>query len=1666
MTPAELQQVQALYDRGLYLQAHARALTIAPLEQWRGCAARILAGRLASRLGGQRLGAAQLLAALREPDADGQAVHYAAAARFRRKGPWAAWRMLARLPRALDGDPVARADRLALEAHVVAMLRDFELAHRLLGQAEALAPEHAWIQIERACVLEQQDRYEDALEVAQPLLQHDTFCGAAVAAASHLLQLLGREGEAGRLLQEALVHVESAELAAMLALIQEERGEHAAALETLARFEELAPLLDRTGRQWLAMRRADLLVRLGRHDDAAPHAEASGSAFHRALVAGARAGEGAGERLVLPVPFVRQHHRTCGPATLTALAIFHGRPTEHLQVADDICYGGTTDVNERRWALRNGFAVREFTLNAADAKTLLARGLPFAVATREATSGHLQAVIGIDERRGTFVVRDPYVRHTGEWLVDQFLEHFRACGPRAMVLAPEEEALRGVSLQDGALYDLCFQVQDALARHDHAAARTACLELAARDPEHRLTIEARCALSAYERDPVGMLSCVMRLLERYPDDSLLTMRKLGCLWELEHRDARLQLLHGLARRPFAHPAFLLQLAWTLHADAGAADEVLRLCERALRRSPTDAQGHRLRGHQLLQRGRDDEALQALRFASCLDDTDEALAHDYFEACRSRGRTPEGLQMLRERAARHGRKAGGPAQTLFRALATLHRQEEAFAVLAQALALRPDDGSLLLFAAEANASHGRLAAAAELLAAAEGRANERVRLGAAARLAARTGDLGRARECWQKALAREPLDEEARGELVRLLRAADGVEAAVGHLRAAVEEFPFHRPTRRMLAVELARVDPAASAQVLTELAAGDPLDAWVQRELALRHVDQGRFDEALAAADEAVRLQPHHAAGHGIRGFVLGRLDRRAEAEASFGRALELDVDYAPAMWPFVFGAATLPEQQAALARVGSLLESRPGNGHGLQVYAQCARRLLAPDDVLANLRGLLQRHPESWAAHTALVQQLGAMQRGDEALAAARAATGHFPLLPRPWLDLAAVHRILGNGTDEEAALERARELLPWSTEACHRLADLWCGRGEPGRAAALLRDVLGRVPDDNELRLHLCDVLLQLGDFEDAKAQASLATGLDATAEAAWRMLRTVAQRSGDAQLVGRTGRAIAERRAVAEVWLHFAGALEDPQERLQALERCLELDRGCDPAHDLRAELLALLGRADEAATLLDALAAERPLPFNLRGRRAWLLARMGRRDEAVAAMREVVAANPTYAWGLAHLVDWLSESGQHQQALAAARDLAAAAPDDPVAHACLGDALLLAARRPEGKRELALALSLAPGYEFAARRLIECHLQDGEFDEADRVVDGWLAQGPDAIGSVWRITVAGNRARAGGARPREAALAAWSDLCRDPAATGQDLAAAVQATPAAGGFLREVRALLAREVAGGRAGPPVAGAWLRAILQAGDRAAVLPALRRLAERPSCWHAAAQAVLDELGNGGGTRRRRRRRLLRSLLRSFPAELRGDDGTWGTVLFAMMPLCWRAVPDYAHDWERRPAAPPWALANLATALRCARRWDEALAVTRAALERPPDHSASRHRLWSAAEALVRGDAAVAAEHATGIDRAQITADEGLLADLVDGWCRLLLDRSQTAFAALQRALRAVAGAVSDRSAALPLRRSWPRLVRAVARDCGVGGGAPWWCWLRLRNLRRLPGR
>jgi tetratricopeptide (TPR) repeat protein len=1319
LTAEQFQPVLELYERGLCLQAYRRSEALGPLKDWRGPDARVLAGRLAGNLAAPRLAAWHFYHAFRADPTHPEVCWYHVRELLERRGPLRAWQVLQRCGDFPNVAAATRAPWLALHTLVLGRLRDFEAAQRWLRRAEEVAPESAWVRLERCSLLLSEDRPEAALAAAQEALQLRPWYRPAVQMTAHLLVQFQRDAEAMDLLREADQRIENGAIAFQLAALQTELRQYADARRSYERFAELSPLMEKFFRDWLSARRSDSAYFCGDREQALEHARQTPGPFYEEIARRLAEPAADAKRVVLPVGFVRQHHLTCAPATLAALCRFWSMPGEHLEVAAAICYDGTPSPSERHWAETNGWVVREFTLTWDSAVALLDRGVPFTLTTVEPTSSHLQAVIGYDGHRGTLLLRDPGERHQSEAMTGPLLQRYRANGPRGMALVPKERAelFDGLDLPDAALHDLNHRLQRALQRHDRPAAVAALGELEAQAPDHPLALQARRTLAAYDCDSAAVLAAIDRLLALFPDDLALQMMKVTCLRELGRRDERVALLQQLSDRPATDPVCWQQLAQELSGDAREYPVARRLLRRALRCNPTSAGNYYLMANLLWDHRRRAEALEVYRFAACLEDKDEQLAQAYFSAARWLQQTEELLRLLRERVRRLGASSSRPVRTLCWALDQLERSPEAFVVLEEALRLRPDDGDLLLYAAQLRNRHGDRDRATQVLTAARGRAQESVWARAAADFASAAGDSAAALALWRQVLAVEPLALDAHRAAAQLLAETEGRPAALEHLRQCCARLPHHFGLHRLFIEWLREEGAAALEPVVRQALTIHPADAWARRELALTLADQGRFDEAFAELAIADDLEPSSPSNGSVRGRVCQLAGRMAECREANRAALRLSVDFDIAINELVQLCDTLAERQEALAFIEEQLLTQVHFGDGVLAYREQGGYNLPPEELLVSLRHLQAARPDLWQTWAALVRQLVAMPDLDQAHDVATEAVERFPLVPALWADLARVGELRGDRAAAIDALRRALEINPNWYHAVRQLADLYEGDGRTAEARRLLEQAAARAPLVAANHGVLARLLWQQGEHDAALERVRQAVRLEPGYEWAWERLSEWARHLDRPDEAVAAARDLAERRPFeARSWLMLARMLtrQAGDEYLAALRQAVAVHPRCYEALDLQADYLARAGRFDEALAALQAPADEQPL--FLRGRAAWVTAESGELAAAVERMDAVLREDPNYLWGWRNVAEWRQRLGDWAGYRAAAEEMLRLAPGDAQALAFRGDARLHDGDRAGGREDLQAAVEQSPDYGFAGMTLFDAQLADDEFDAA--------------------------------------------------------------------------------------------------------------------------------------------------------------------------------------------------------------------------------------------------------------------------------------------------------------------------------------------------------------
>ncbi len=862
------ERIYKLREQGNAMAAWELAKSVGPLKHWNGTRARILASWIASAVGAPKLSQTIHSLAWRADRKDSEACACRAHGMLHRYGPLAAWNFLERAQNAVAHSPEADVYLFSMRALVASYFRDFEMANTWMERANSLNADKAWVILTRAYLLEHEDRYDEALATARKCRELSPNYRNGFHGVAHCLRLLNRNEEAEAELIQGVNQVNHASLVSDLAQVQIDLRNYDAASTTLDCFVSMSPLMEKSVDDWVRALR--LLIACKRRDlePARWLAKSFDDDYHKQLSARLDSSTTEFRQRHLKVHFVRQHHLTCAPATLSALSSFWSKKCEHAELAETICYDGTPSHSERKWAADNGWVAREFTVTWDAAVAMLDRGVPFTLTTTEATSGHLQAVVGYDELRGSFIIRDPFRYTESEFLVEQLLKRYRSTGPRGMAIVPKEreELLDGLNLPDAGVYDVFNNFLGALQTHDRKSAETALKDLETQAGGHRLTLSAQRALASYDANTPALLRAVDRLLEMFPDDAGLLLTKINCLRELGRRAERLDLLDQITSKPVCEPVFFAVHSTELRADAREMESAAFFCRRALRRQPMDASHLASWADMLWDQRRFGDALEHYRLAACLEDKKENFSRSFFIASRHRRQTERALAVLNRRFDRFGEKSFLPAVTLAESFDQLERTPEALAVLDRAVALRPDDGDLILFVAEFNARHARSEESARWLEKANGVSRRANWLRTAARLAELRNDRVTALAHWRELETSEPTSVEVHRQIALLRAESEGRPAAMEHLEKICTAFP-HNFAIGQLRVEWLRSEGAkeweraARAQLVI-----NPADAWSQRELALALGQQSRWQEAFAAADEAVLLEPTITTSFSVRG--------------------------------------------------------------------------------------------------------------------------------------------------------------------------------------------------------------------------------------------------------------------------------------------------------------------------------------------------------------------------------------------------------------------------------------------------------------------------------------------------------------------------------------------------------------------------------------------------------------------------------------------------------------------------------------------------------------------------------------------------------------------------------------------------------------------------------
>jgi tetratricopeptide (TPR) repeat protein len=1569
-----ISQAATLLDRARLLAQTGRYLDLQPLlpalQSDGSVEAMTLAARAMGHLGARRDSCAQALKLWRAHRSHGEAMTEMLRTVAHRRNAYRAWKLMHTLRFPATASDAMAADWYSLCAHILGSVRDFEQAESFFAKALERAPQDPWIQVEWAYVCEQRDRYDDAVAHAEKSLQLLPGYRAGVQALSHFYSLVGREDEALAMLVRASEEMQSTSICTQLLDLQIEHNAYEQAQNTLAMAERFSPLAEKSLTAWFAARRADIALALGRHDDARASALEVGGTYYERLAARLAAGATPARRVELPVGFVRQHHQTCAPATLATLSRYWGREdAEHLEIAEQICYDGTPNHSERRWAEEQGFAALEFTVDWDTATALLDAGVPFTLTTVYTASAHLQAVIGYDALRRTLLIRDPSKRTFNEFEADALFEAHRSTGPRGMLLLPRErvDRIAGIALPDAALWDGYHQVMHALSRHQRHDAEKALQQMQAQQAAHRLTLQAQRAMMAYDGDRQGEFTLTEELLLQFPDDMNLKLAKAYLLCIVGSRAQQETWWQQFATAPHADPVAVARYADFLAEDGREHATAQRLYARALTLNPVHAASWSGLASLTWQHGERKMAQQLFHVAACLGETQEHFAEGYFRACRFLGETDDGIAFLQQRVDVLGTRSAAPVITLFDQLDGVDRTTEAFALLSEALQRRPDDADLLLFAAESQMRYGRHAEALALLGRAEPSANRVRWLRHKARWLRENGEPVQALALAREACALEPLDVGLHSLVASLLSQCEGRALALAHLRHAAQAHPHHQELQRVFVGWLGIDEHDEAIQVLSHMLAVNPKHAWAQRELAYKLTQQQRFDEAWACAETALTLAPHQTTTHSTLADVCLRQGRLEEAREHLRRAIVLSVDNDYAIQALVNLETSLDGRRSALAFVQGELLRQVTLGDGLLTFQETAQHVLEPAELRTMLEDMLSARGDLWQAWTALSVQMireGAFREANELL---DRAIDRFPLLPRFHLEKARAQALLDDREAARASLDLALQISPAWQRAVRLYVDTVMDEGHGfERALSVLDKALHRLPEDAELHALRGWVHRRMANNGAALAELREALQLDPSMRWAWSLFDEISREGGDPQAARQLSEHLTEKHpGNVSAWLRRADHAADTEQALAAADRALALEPRNEAAFAARLHILYQAARHDQLQAMLEGAPWPEGLPAGIAIYKARLARAQGRHDDATDMVRALLERDGNNHALWQELADWSDEKDMHDSYVNAAENMVRLAPNHAVSHGYLGHAHQKAQRLDDAVRHFTRAVALDPAYAFAGVRLADLQLDARQWEAARATLHTLRLHHPTPSVALRELRLAA------GQEDEASAALKLAEVVRMRTVVDALAEEALKHIEAAGWEAMALR-VIQQTIAKGPCARPAVGYWI-------DRqgkgwrlpGAFYRDIRRgLAQDPS--HSLKSDFLALLG------RMKEGQLMRRFVAEYKNVLRADLECWGMVGYVYLSLDQPLkVVHWMSDWRSRPDAPAWALDNLALAYRRVGRDNEAREVTDQSLKEDPSNPDAR--TWVAMDATLAGQFDDAASLLSGIDTSSV---------------------------------------------------------------------------------------
>ncbi|MCR4317735.1 MAG: tetratricopeptide repeat protein [Planctomycetes bacterium] len=1656
LSKQDFSRIHTLFENGRYLTAYREFSKILDLRNTDSAEDMVLAGRLANNLCNFRLGDALHLSALRRHPESDKARYYGSFVRTSSTDPIRAWEFLKRWKPADDANVNLRSDWMMLEARTLSRLRDFENATKIGEAALGLTPGRPWTLCARSFIYELQDFYSEAAELVDEALRISPTYRPAVQAKAHLLRLMNRDEEALHFLESAAQRLESPLVLLELHTVQSDLGDPRGAFETFERAIEFIPDVSKEMKSWIVERKSILAYECEDVETSIEFGKQVDTPFmKRTIERMEKNRDGVSKKL--GVKFVRQHHRTCGSATLTAVSNYFGREVEHLSVVEQINFDGTTAYFERKWAEEMGFTVREFNVDFDSSMKLIDADIPFTLATTGTTFGHLQAVIGYDSRCGWLLVQDPYQRSIMKYDAEGIIESFRSTGPRGMALIPpgKEFVAKSIQLPGASAYDMLYEFQKALHNHERDRAEKILEKMENEAKDERILCVARISLAGYDVNDSAILKHVERILELFPDDFFYQSSRLRCLYNLSREEVRAGLLKQLAQKEKTDSLFFQYYGQYLIGIPDKTDLGAYYIRKAFRYNP--GVGDALYDLAVLRfRAKDyDRALELYRFSACMEQMSEFYSMAYFQVANYLGKEEEVIGFLRRRVEQHGRKYSGPAMTLANALESLERTDEAFKALSEQLERTPEDEGILLYAADVYIRYGDSAKANEFIERARPFAKRTSWLKKKAVIAAYKPDLEESLRLWKEVLRIEPLSMDAHREVAQLSAETLGREKAIEHLREATKRFPYHLELNSLYISWLRTLDDLSFAvEPLVKMITYHPTNAWAQTTLAEILLSLRELRGAYKAALEGVRLARHSAQCWSALARVSAEFRGAEEAAKYYRKAIKISPDETFAIGEYLYLLTSTEDKRKALAFVYKQLMKGTSGGPGIEAYFNCAYGVLSEDEIVKNVRRLYKLYPNLAIAHSTYIELYIELNDLGRALKLALRAIERFPLDQVFYLQKADILGLRGETKGQIETLRYSMTIVSEWGSAPVKLAAALMNEGDFEEACKVLKEAIAKRPLASQNYFLLASVLERTGDVLGSIETFEHALNLSPRAENQWLEYFDLCRGAKLEKRAIEFTRDCAKRRkgdAHCQMMLSSVlGGAGERDEALKAVDSAIELDPMNFRCYDQKAVLLTQKGEFEKALAVCQPESFGDRIPVQLEGRRGRILFDMGKTEEAISLLENVAEENPGYLFAFDTLYECYKRVDNREKLLSAADRIVRLSPHNFVSYGIRGQANSICEKRDEAVQDLTSALKLNPSYYFAANLLASIYEKEQKFEEAYQIISEHARHNnsPQVLSIlIFECAKLGKEQKL---------LKHLRELCRMQTDDEYLIAGTLRDVSPKGRIREKIGEIVEEELALN----PDSVAIARALIQLWTTDKPAKKIRSLIKKnESREEIFGVLVCEYLHHIGKVRASAEAKYI---FAKYKDRLRKDDKLWGHMGWGLTALTnSKPVVSWLSDFAERKDLKVWMLTNMLVGLRDLGERERSDEIIDFALTFPRDGSTKLFHLWRSIDLFLDDDASAAEESYKNID-SRIDNDDQQILDaallLLDTLRELRTEGGPDATRKAEATLRKFRNPLGNFVGSRAIDRVFAKTLEIVATESKSLSFRLWARWKRFR--------